>query len=178
MSTPMITHDELLLTHRCTQFVLAKAELLDQRALDDWTGLFTPDAVYWLPMDPAQVAPGDGLNIIYDDKPRLLDRVSRLQSGLAFSDEPDSSTSHVLSAVRVLPGVQASPVAGARPLGPGEHVAVARAVIGRARQGRVDTFHARIAWVLRADGDDLRIAMKRIDLLNARDPLPVLTFLM
>jgi hypothetical protein len=27
-------------------------------------------------------------------------------------------------------------------------------------------------------GCELRIAMKRVDLLNARDPLPVLTFLM
>jgi benzoate/toluate 1,2-dioxygenase subunit beta len=182
MSALAVTHDELLLAHRCTEFVLAEAELLDQRALDDWTGLFTPDAVYWLPMDPAQVAPGDGLNIVYDDKPRLLDRVSRLQSGLAFSDEPHSSTSHLLSAVRVMPGAQASPLAsplaGVRALAAGEHVAVARAVIGRARQGRVDTFHARIAWVLRETGDELRIAMKRIDLLNARDPLPVLTFLM
>ena len=111
--------------------------------------------------------------------------MSRLQSGLAFSDEPHSSTSHLLSAVRVLAGAQSSPlasplastVAGARPLGPGEHIVVARAVIGRARQGRVDTFHARIAWVLRESADELRIAMKRIDLLNARDPLPVLTFL-
>jgi hypothetical protein len=57
-------------------------------------------------------------------------------------------------------------------------VEVARCVIGRARQGRVDTFHARVGWVLRESGGDLRIAMKRVDLLNARDPLPVLTFLM
>jgi ketosteroid isomerase-like protein len=178
MSTPTAVGDELLLTHRCTEFVLAEADLLDRRALDEWTGLFTPDAVYWLPMDPAQATPGDGLNIVYDDKPRLLDRVSRLQSGLAFSDEPHSSTSHVLSAVRVLRGEQASAVTGARPLASGEHVAVARAVIGRARQGRVDTFHARIGWVLRESDDSFGIAMKRVDLLNARDPLPVLTFLL
>ena len=138
--------------------------------------------MYWLPMDPAQAAPGDGLNIVYDDKPRLLDRVSRLQSGLAFSDEPHSLTSHVLSPVRVLRGGAASAAIGSRPPGPGEHVAVARCMIGRARQGRVDTFHARIGWVLRESAgetsDELRIAMKRIDLLNARDPLPVLTFLL
>jgi 3-phenylpropionate/cinnamic acid dioxygenase small subunit len=182
VSRPTIADDELLLLHRCTEFVLAEAELLDQRALEEWTGLFTEDAVYWLPMDPAQAAPGDGLNIIYDDKPRLLDRVSRLQSGLAFSDEPHSLTSHVLSAIRVLRGEQASAVTGTRPLATSDHVAVARGVIGRARQGRVDTFHARISWVLRESGhepgDELRIAMKRIDLLNARDPLPVLTFLL
>jgi hypothetical protein len=181
MSTT-VTHDEVLLTHRCTEAVLAEADLLDGRALDQWTGLFTEDAVYWLPMDPAQMAPGDGLNIVYDDKPRLLDRVSRLQSGLAFSDEPHSLTSHLLSAVRVLHGDQASAATSSRPLGPGEHVAVARCVIGRARQGRVDTFHARIGWVLRETGEsgdgELRIVLKRIDLLNARDPLPVLTFLL
>ena len=66
-------------------------------------------------MDQAQATPGDGLNIIYDDRPRLLDRVSRLQSGLAFSDEPHSVTSHVLSAVRVLRGEQANAVTGAAP---------------------------------------------------------------
>lgn len=65
--------------------------------------------------------------------------MSRLQSGLAFSDEPHSLTSHVLSAVRVLRGEQARTVAGTRPVAPGEHVVVARGVIGRARQGRVDT---------------------------------------
>ena len=54
----------------------------------------------------------------------------------------------------------------------------ARCVIGRARQGRIDTFHARVRWVLRDRGDSLLIVMKRIDLLNAQDPLPVLTFLL
>jgi benzoate/toluate 1,2-dioxygenase beta subunit len=178
MSTPLTTSDELALTHRCTEFVLGEADLLDSRRLDEWTRLFAPDAVYWLPMDPAQALPGDGLNIIFDDRPRLLDRVSRLQSGLAFSDEPHSSTSHLLSAVRVLRAEQASAAIGARPLAPGEHVAVARTVIGRARQGRTDTFHARTAWILRDSGESLEIVMKRVDLLNAQDPLPVLTFLL
>ena len=63
------------------EFLLDEADLLDARRLDEWTGLFADDAVYWLPMDPDQVAPGDGLNIIYDDRPRLLDRVSRLTAG-------------------------------------------------------------------------------------------------
>jgi benzoate/toluate 1,2-dioxygenase subunit beta len=169
---------ERTVASRSTEFLLDEAELLDERRLDEWTSLFADDAVYWLPMDPDQVTPGDGLNIIYDDRPRLLDRVSRLQSGLAFSDEPHSVTSHVLSAVRVLHGEQASAVTGTRPLAPGEHVAVARCVIGRARQARVDTFHARVGWVLRESGGELRIAVKRVDLLNARDPLPVLTFVM
>jgi benzoate/toluate 1,2-dioxygenase beta subunit len=163
---------------RITEFLLEEADLLDARRLDEWTSLFAEDAVYWLPMDPNQVTPGDGLNIIYDDRPRLLDRVSRLNSGLAFSDEPHSATSHTLSPVRLLDGQRAREAAGGRALLPGEHAVTARCVIGRSRQGRVDTFHARIRWVLRAAGDSMLIVMKRIDLLNAQDPLPVLTFLL
>jgi benzoate/toluate 1,2-dioxygenase beta subunit len=163
---------------RMTEFLLDEADLLDARRLQEWTRLFADDAVYWLPMDPDQVAPGDGLNIIYDDQPRLLDRVSRLGSGLAFSDEPHSVTSHTLSPLRLLAGDQARRAAGGRALLPAEHAVAARCVIGRARQGRVDTFHARVRWVLRDSGDSLLIVMKRIDLLNAQDPLPVLTFLL
>ena len=177
MPETLAAEDDLLLTHRCTGFVLDEADLLDQRRLDEWTGLFTDDAVYWWPMDPGQASPGDGLNLVFDDRPRLLDRVSRLQSGLAFSDEPHSVTSHVLSAVRVLRGEQAAATA-ARPLAPGEHVAVARGVIGRARRDSVDTFHARITWVLRQVGGSFGIVMKRVDLLNAQHPLPVLTILL
>jgi benzoate/toluate 1,2-dioxygenase subunit beta len=163
---------------RYTEFLLDEAELLDARRLEEWTSLFADDAVYWLPMDPGQVTPGDGLNIIYDDRLRLLDRVSRLGSGLAFSDEPHSATSHTLSPLRLLAGDRAREAAGGRPLLPGEHAVAARCVIGRARQGRIDTFHARVRWVLRDSGDSLLIVMKRIDLLNAQDPLPVLTFLL
>jgi hypothetical protein len=45
-----------------------------------------PNGWWCLPMDPGQVAPGDGLNIIYDDRPRLLDRVSRLVIGFELAD--------------------------------------------------------------------------------------------
>jgi benzoate/toluate 1,2-dioxygenase subunit beta len=171
-------NDEQGVASRYTDFLLGEAELLDTRRLDEWTSLFADDAVYWLPLDPEQVSPGDGLNIIYDDRPRLLDRVSRLNSGLAFSDEPHSATSHTLSPVRLLDGPPAQQAAGGRALLPGERAVAARCVIGRARPGRMDTFHARVRWVLRDDGDSLLIVMKRIDLLNAQDPLPVLTFLL
>jgi benzoate/toluate 1,2-dioxygenase subunit beta len=169
---------ERAVVSRAAEFLFDEAELLDARRLDEWASLFSDDGVYWLPMDPDQVAPGDGLNIVYDDRPRLLDRVSRLASGLAFSDEPHSATSHTLSPVRLLDGQRAQDAAGGRVLLPGEHAVAARCVIGRARQGRVDTFHARIRWVLREAEGSLLIVMKRVDLLNAQDPLPVLTFLL
>lgn len=168
---------EIRLTHRCEQFVLEEADLLDRRALDEWLSLFAEDALYWLPMNQAQTRPGDGLNIIFDDRARLADRVSRLQSGLAFSDEPHSITSRVLSGVRVLAGDERSSVGG-RVVSPGEHVVAGRCLIGRTRQGITDTLHGRVTWILREAGDSFLVVMKRVDLLNAHEPLPVLAFLL
>src|SRR3984885_1203948 len=116
---PRTEDPERMVVSRYAEFLLDEAELLDTRRLDEWTSLFTEDAVYWLPMDPRQVAPGDGLNIIYDDRPRLLDRVSRLNSGLAFSDEPHSATSHTLSPPRLLEGPRAQGAGGGRDVWPG-----------------------------------------------------------
>lgn len=174
MTDQLTLDDQDRLTLRCARFVYDEAELLDQRRLDPWLELFAADAVYWLPMSPDQTEPGEGLNLVFDDRPRLSDRVSRLSSGLAFSDEPHSRTSHLIGGVRVVAAAEF----GGRTLAPNEHLVTARCVIGRTRQGRTDTFHARTSWILRPDADTYAIALKRVDLLNAGDPLPVLTFLL
>jgi 3-phenylpropionate/cinnamic acid dioxygenase small subunit len=173
--TGVLTED---LTARCARFVYTEAELLDERRLDAWTGLFAEDALYWLPMNPGQADPGDGLNLILDDLPRLRDRVARLTSGLAFSEEPHSRTSHLIGNVRLLAGDEIDRVVAGRPVAAGEHVVSARCVVGRNRRGSTDTFHARTVWILRPADEDFTIVLKRVDLLNAADPLPVLTFLL
>src|ERR1700678_770033 len=116
------------LVARSTEFLLEEAERLDARRLEEWTSLFADDAVYWLPIDPDQAAPGDGLNIIYDDRPRLLDRVSRLSGGLASPDEPHSPPSPTLWPPRRLDGERAQAAAGGRVLLPGDHAVAARCV--------------------------------------------------
>jgi len=168
------------LTARCEQFVFAEAELLDQRRLEDWLALFAEDGVYWLPISESQNGFGDGLNIIFDDRARLADRIARLHTGLAFSDEPHGRTSHVIGGVRVLAPAEAAAVTGGRPVAPDEYVVAGRSLIGRLRPGQLEaeTMHARVTWVLRAEGDSFSIVMKRIDLLNAGEPLPVLAVLL
>jgi len=159
------------------RFVYTEAELLDERRLEEWTALFAEDALYWLPMNSRQADPGDGLNLVLDDLPRLRDRVARLTSGLAFSEEPHSRTSHLIGSVRVLDRAEAGPIVAGLPVADEEYVVTARCVVGRNRRGRTDTFHARVAWILRPTAESFEIVLKRVDLLNAADPLPVLTFL-
>ncbi|HLG69995.1 MAG TPA: aromatic-ring-hydroxylating dioxygenase subunit beta [Chloroflexota bacterium] len=80
---------EQLLIHEC--------RLIDERRFDEWLGLFAEDALYWLPItdgDPA-VEP----SLIYDDKPRLRERIFRLTQTRAPSQDPPSRTLHNVSNV-------------------------------------------------------------------------------
>ena len=71
-------------------FLYHEAALLDAGALDDWVELFTDDGVYWVPARTDAPDPARHVSIVYDDKPRLLVRVARLQSGKEYAQEPPS----------------------------------------------------------------------------------------
>jgi 3-phenylpropionate/cinnamic acid dioxygenase small subunit len=169
-------HNELLL--RCERFVYDEAELLDRGEFEAWLDLFTDDAVYWLPIDTSRREPREGLNLIYDDRRRLEDRIRRLRSGLSHTEDPLSRTSHLLGNVRLIDAPEAVSLAGWRPLGDGDLVVGARMVVARTRRERTDVFHGRAAWVLCDSGSQLAIRTKRIDLVDADQPLPALTFLL
>jgi benzoate/toluate 1,2-dioxygenase beta subunit len=173
-----VTATEPELLERCAQFVYAEAEHLDALELDQWLAMFDAECIYWLPMLPGQSDAADHLNLVYDDRSRLEDRVSRLRSGFSFAEEPGSRTSHLISNVRLLDPNEAARAAGEHPLETGDVAVAARCIVGRARQGVVQQFHGRTVWVLRPSGDTFAIRLKRIDLLNANDPMTLLTFLL
>jgi benzoate/toluate 1,2-dioxygenase beta subunit len=163
---------------RCCQFVYEEAELLDRMDFDQWLDLFDEESVYWLPIDTTTSNPLDSLNLIYDDRPRLRDRLARLQSGFAFSEAPASQTSHMLSNLRLVTSAEYARSVDDRGLSDDDLAVAGRAAIARLRQGTCDVYHARTVWALRPAGATFKIRMKRIDLLNAREPLPLLTFLL
>lgn len=163
---------------QCAQFVYTEAELLDSLDLDAWLALFDDPCTYWLPMQAGQNDAADHLNLIYDDRARLEDRVSRLRSGFSFAEEPGSRTSHLISNVRVLPSAETALVVGEVPVLGADVGLSARSMIARARGGSVEQFHARLTWLLRPADSTFRIVVKRVDLLNASDPMSLLTFLL
>jgi benzoate/toluate 1,2-dioxygenase beta subunit len=87
--------------HRCEQFLLQEARLLDDGKFDDWLALFTADAWYWLPSEPGQANPVDTVSLIYDDRRLLETRVRRLASPRMYSQEPRSRTSRIVGNVTV-----------------------------------------------------------------------------
>src|SRR2546427_11939724 len=54
------------------QFLYREAWLLDHGRLDEWLGLFTDHATYWVPLGANQGDPLTTSSIVYDDR-RLLE---------------------------------------------------------------------------------------------------------
>jgi biphenyl 2,3-dioxygenase beta subunit len=101
-----------LLRLEIEEFLYAEAELLDNRRYDEWLDLFTEDCHYWMPIRSTRVA-GDEEDeftkewensYFDDDKLTLRQRVAKLNTGFAWSEEPPSRTRHVVSNVRVRDG--------------------------------------------------------------------------
>jgi benzoate/toluate 1,2-dioxygenase beta subunit len=87
--------------HRCEQFLLHEARLLDEGKFDDWLALFTADGWYWVPSEPNQGNPHDTVSLIYDDRRLLETRVRRLASPRMYSQEPRSRCSRVVANVTI-----------------------------------------------------------------------------
>jgi len=85
--------------HRCEQFLLHEARLLDEAKFDDWLALFTLDGWYWVPSEPGQTDPHNTVSLIYDDRRLLETRIRRLASPRMYSQEPRSRTSRIVANV-------------------------------------------------------------------------------
>lgn len=86
------------------QFYIREAWLLDERKLAQWLDLFTEDVLYFMPrrknvlrreLHREVTALGD-LAILEEDKRYLAMRVARLDTGMAWAEEPPSRTRHLI----------------------------------------------------------------------------------
>ena len=112
------------------QFLYREARLLDERRFHEWLKLFTDDVRYWMGartnryprsskaiaiLDPARyveddMTKEDELAIFDEDKRTLSGRVARLDTGMAWAEDPPSRTRHLITNIEVEPGEGASEV--------------------------------------------------------------------
>jgi len=110
------------------QFLYREARLLDERRLHEWVELFTEDVRYWMPMrsnrypaeskaigllDQAQAteaerAQQEELAILDETQAPLRARIARLDTGMAWAEDPPSRTRHIISNIEVEEGETAS----------------------------------------------------------------------
>ena len=100
------------------QFLYHEARLLDRRRFHEWLDLFTEDTHYWMPTrfnrlgtgredpwDPADEIDGlDQMAFFDENKVSLRQRVARLDTGMAWAEEPRSRTRHFVTNIQVEPG--------------------------------------------------------------------------
>src|SRR5438067_11620256 len=103
------------------QFLYREVRLLDERRFHDWLLLFTDDVRYWMAgrsnryprhskaisiLDPARyveddVGHEDELAILDEDKETLTARVARLDTGMAWAEDPPSRTRHMITNIEL-----------------------------------------------------------------------------
>jgi len=106
------------------QFLYREARLLDDRRFHDWLTLFTDDVRYWMAsrtnrypksskaisiLDPDRyveddIGREDELAILDETKETLTGRVARLDTGMAWAEDPPSRTRHMISNIEVEAG--------------------------------------------------------------------------
>ena len=135
------------------QLLYHEAWLLDHGRLDEWLGLFTDDATYWIPLQANQSDPLTASSIVYDDRRLLEIRVRQFQHPRAHARMPAPRTVHQISNVHVLEAE-------------GDELRVASTlVLLEYRHERQRVWGALVEHRLRRTRDGLRIAAKRIDLV-------------
>lgn len=93
------------------QFYIREAWLLDERKFSDWLDLFTDDVLYFMPRRKnvlrrelhREVTPLGDLAILEEDKRYLAMRVARLETGMAWAEDPPSRTRHVVGNLEATP---------------------------------------------------------------------------
>jgi len=144
----------------CELFLLHEARLLDEGKFDDWLALFTPDVRYWVPSEPGQESPLDTVSLIYDDRRLLETRVRRLSSPRIYSQEPRSRTSRIVTNVTI----EEDP-------DPASTLVRSKFMLVEFRRNEQRIFGGTSFHRLTEADGEIRIAWKRVDLVNCDAPM-------
>ncbi|QZT59985.1 aromatic-ring-hydroxylating dioxygenase subunit beta [Mycolicibacterium austroafricanum] len=152
------------------QFLYREARYADENDYDAWEALWTDDALYWVPAGGADIDPLRQMSIIYDNRSRISTRLKQVRTGRRYAQAPASNLRRLISNIEHL---------GGRPNGGGgvdlEVGANFLVVESRARGNQL--WGGRTTYRLRREGDELRLAYKKVVLVDNEKPVPTLGFL-
>jgi 3-phenylpropionate/cinnamic acid dioxygenase small subunit len=138
-------------------FLVAEAELLDNRRFDDWLELFTDDLRYEVPVRTTRKRGNsdvsDEMYFFEENRVSLGLRVRRLSTDVAWAEDPPSHTRRFVTNFRFEPG-------------PGESELTVRTNLllyrSRGGEGRYDLICGEREDVLRLVESELKIARRRV----------------
>ncbi|HLY44097.1 MAG TPA: 3-phenylpropionate/cinnamic acid dioxygenase subunit beta [Stellaceae bacterium] len=154
------------------QFLYREARLLDERQFHQWLTLFTDDVRYFMAgrsnrypkhskaisiLDPERYVEDDTgredeLAILDEDKTTLSARVARLDTGMAWAEDPPSRTRHFVANIEIEPGASDA-----------EIKVYSNFIVYRSRAESEEDFYVGARQdVLRREGDSWKIARRRL----------------
>ena len=148
-----------------TQFVYREARLQDDHEYDAWESLWTDDGVYWVPANGDGGDPEQVMSIIYDNRSRIALRIRQFHTGKRFSQTPRSRLRRLVSNIEVL-----------REEGD-EILVTANAMVCESHTRGDFTWASRNEYLLRRDADGLRMARKKVVLVNNSTAMFSMAFL-
>ncbi len=106
------------------QFLYREARMLDNRQFREWLEMLADDVHYWMPIrsnryplnskalmildgsryEDAEVSGEKDLALMDEDKDSLTRRVDRLDTGMAWAEDPPSRTRHIITNIEVEAG--------------------------------------------------------------------------
>lgn len=144
-------------------FIYREGRLLDEARFDEWLELWAQDAHYWVPIGPDEAGPLDHVSIIYDDRNRLEQRVRRLNSEYAWAHVPHTLSARLISNIELRDAEDGD--------ADNEVRVSASTFLGEFRNGKQEFYCGRLLYLLRLEQDGLRIALKKVSLINRSGPM-------
>jgi 3-phenylpropionate/cinnamic acid dioxygenase small subunit len=146
------------LQHAVEQFLFHQSELLDGKHWAAYIDLFAHDGVYWMPVSSEQTEWVDSPSIFAEDRRMMEIRMGRVTHPNAWSQAAQWGTSHLVGNV-VIESTDAD-----------EICVRSRFQMVELRRDNLRHFAGTYRHTLRRSGDEFRIALQRVDLLNGQAP--------
>jgi 3-phenylpropionate/cinnamic acid dioxygenase small subunit len=143
-------------------FVVREARWLDEKRYEEWNALFTDDGTYWVPLVPDQPDGTQHTSHLYEDKLLRELRIERLKSPRAFSQQPPSRCHHLLQ----------TPTVEEFDAEAGRYVVRCEFHYTESQGDELQSFVGTMFFHLVAQDGALRIALKRVNLINCDAALP------
>jgi 3-phenylpropionate/cinnamic acid dioxygenase small subunit len=153
-SVPMTTRAEV------EDLLFREARLLDDLKLDEWLQMFAPDGLYWIPIDENAPIASQGA-IVFDTPLRREERVHHLLHTSFPAQSPRSRTIHCITNVMVESQDENLLVTSSQVI-----YEMRTGDFAQKGIGLITPLVARVDHVLRTIQGQLRIAEKKILLIN------------
>ena len=151
--------------HQIEGFIYREARLQDEGRYDEWDALWTEDAHYWVPANGDDIDPDRQISIINDNRKRIATRVEQLKTGERHSQVPPSKMRRLISNIEIEGNEN------------GEIKVGSNFILIESRSGRMTTWAGRAVHTLRQEDGHLKLARKKVILVNNSEALPTMSFL-